>query len=235
VLVEQTRDRLLVGEVEREQRLVREDQRGLLDERLRDPQPLLLAAREAADRSIALGGGADRVECLVDSAPGRCVEPPEAEAVAVQPEPHEIACPQHYVAVEHALLRDVADVRAALCRGPAVDERAPGGGFEQAKQDPEERRLPRAVRAEDSEELGTLELEAQVVPEHAVAEAEAELLDGEDAHPPNARASARTWSSCHCWNVRCGGSVSVTPTTGMPAAVASFRMPEVIGDVVWLL
>ena len=42
----------LVREVEREQRLVGEQQRGIGDERLRDAQPLLLAAREPADRRV---------------------------------------------------------------------------------------------------------------------------------------------------------------------------------------
>ena len=50
--------------------------------------------------------------------------------------------------------------------------------------------------------------------QRALAEAERQVVDADDAHLARAAASARAWSSCHCWKVRCGGSVSVTGTTG---------------------
>src|SRR5581483_4817183 len=139
------------------------------------------------------------------------------------------------VAVEHALLRNVADARAQLGRRPPVDEGAARGRLQEPEEDAKQRRLAGAVRAEHREELVALELEREVVPEHALAEAQAEPLDRDDAHRPSACASARTWLSCHAWNVRCDGRVSAMPTVGTPACSASSRMRAVTGDVAWLL
>ena len=138
--------------------------------------------------------------------------------MAVEPEPHEVAAAQDEVAVEDALLRHVADPVAALARRAAVDHDAPGARLEQPEQDADQRRLAGAVRAEDGEELAVLELEAEPFEERALAEAEREVVDRDDAHRASAAASARACASCHCWKVRCGGSVSRHRTTGMPAA-----------------
>ena len=87
---------------------------GIGDERLRDPQPLLLAAREPADRRVGVRGRPDLGERGVDARAILRPEAPEAPAVAVEPEPHEVAAAQDDVAVEDALLRHVADPAAAL-------------------------------------------------------------------------------------------------------------------------
>ena len=89
--VEKAGDRVLVGEIEREQRLVGEHERGIRDERLGDPQALLLAAREPADRSVRVGTCADAGERSVDACPSRSVEPADAPAMAVEPQPDEVA------------------------------------------------------------------------------------------------------------------------------------------------
>jgi hypothetical protein len=57
--------------------------------------------------------------------------------VAVESEADELASPQREVAVEHLLLRDVADAAAALARRAAVDADAPCRRLEQAEQDPQ--------------------------------------------------------------------------------------------------
>ena len=70
-LVDQSGDGALVGEVEREQRLVAQQHLGVADERLRHPQPLLLAAGEPPHRRVRVGGAADRLERRVHPrAPG---------------------------------------------------------------------------------------------------------------------------------------------------------------------
>src|SRR5262249_47592843 len=101
--------------------------------------------------------------------------------------------------------------------------------------DAEQRGLPRAVGPEDGEELATLEFEAEPVEERALAEAEREVVDRDDAHLTKAASSARACPSCHCWKVWPAGSVSRTGTTGMPARSAAERSCAVMGDRAWLL
>ena len=105
VRVEQARDDRLVGEVEREKRLVGEQEHGLRDERLRDAQPLLLAAGEPADRRVGIRRRSDLVERPVDARALVRRQPAGAPAVAVEPESDEISSAQREVTVEDALLR----------------------------------------------------------------------------------------------------------------------------------
>src|SRR5439155_24716763 len=203
------------------------------DERLRDAQPLLLAAREPADGRIRVRRRADLVERGVDAGAILGAEAPEAPAVAVATEPHEVASAQDDVAVEDTLLRHVADAVAALLRRASLHHDAAGGRLEQPEQDAEQRRLAGAVRPEDGQQLALLELEAEPFEQGAVAEPEREVVDCDDAHPARAAASARAWPSCHCWNVRCGGSVALTGTTGMPAVWAAARRRGVTGGMSW--
>ena len=233
--VEQVDDAALGREVEGEQRLVGEDQHRVGDERLRDAQPLLLAAREPADGRIRVRRRADLVERGVDAGAILGAEAPEAPAVAVETEPHEVASAQDDVAVEDTLLRHVADAVAALLRRASLHHDAAGGRLEQPEQDAEQRRLARAVRPEHGQQLAPLELEAEPFEQGAVTEPECEVVDGDDAHRARAAASARAWPSCHCWKVRCGGRVSVTGTTGIPASCAAARNRAVMGETAWLL
>src|SRR5207248_11588768 len=103
-------DGLLVRGVERKQRLVGEDERRFRDKSLRDPEPLLLSAGKEAHRSVAVRGCADRLERAFDLSFRSGVEPAETEPMAVEPEPHEVARAKRDVALEDALLRDVADL-----------------------------------------------------------------------------------------------------------------------------
>ena len=106
--------------------------------------------------------------------------------------------------------------------------------LEDAEQDPDQCALARAVRAEHCEELAALELEVEPREQPALAEANAEAADGDDAHA-SARASACTSASCHDCQVWPAGSVSVTGTIATPAARAAARTRDVIGDTAWLL
>ena len=102
---------------------------------------------------------------------------PLPEAMAVEPEPHEVASAQGQIAIEGALLRHVPHVLPAFARRPAVHEHASRRRLEQAEQDPDQGRLARSIRAEHCEELAGLQLEAEVLPEDAPVEAQAEGLD----------------------------------------------------------
>src|SRR5581483_5363075 len=206
------------------------------DERLRDAEPLLLAAGKDADRGVRVPRGSDLRERGVDPGCTGRVEAAEPPAVAVDPEPHKVAAAQRKVAVEDPLLGDVADPVAALAGRAALDCDAAGAGLEQAEQDAHEGGLARPVRAEDGEQLARLELEAQALEQRASAEAECEALRRDDAHlRPSAAASARACASCQRWNVRPGGNVSDTGTMGIPAPLAAARRFAVMGETAWLL
>ena len=75
-------DALLVGRVERDQRLVEQQQPRPAEQRLAEQQALALAAREFADRAARQVARVDVIERPVDFAPRRLVEPGEAEARA---------------------------------------------------------------------------------------------------------------------------------------------------------
>ena len=150
--------------------------------------------------------------------------------MAVEAEPHEVAAAQDDVAVEDALLRHVADAVAALLRRASLDHDAARARLEQPEQDADQRRLAGAVRPEHREQLAPLELEVEPFEQRAVAEPERQVVDCDDAHLASAAASARACASCHCWKFRCGGSVSVTGTTGMPAFCAAARSRAVMGE-----
>jgi hypothetical protein len=83
-------------------------------------------------------------------------EPSETPAVAVETEPHEIPSPHRQVALEHALLRDVADPRPLLGGRRALDLDPAGRRREQPEHDPDQRRLAGAVRPEYGEQLAAL-------------------------------------------------------------------------------
>ena len=151
----------LVGQVEAVQRLVQQQQPGPRGERLRDQQPLLLAAGELADRPVGVGGGADQVDHLVDPrAPrsrGRWSAPRrqrDAPAGAVETEPDDVDAADPQPRVEAAPLGQVADLaRCASPGGSPSTLSAAGGQRQQAEHDLDQRRLPDAVRPEHGDEL----------------------------------------------------------------------------------
>ncbi len=113
--VDQLADRLLVREVEREQRLVAQQHPRIADQRLRDPQPLLLASRQQPEGRRCVTLRADRPDRGVDARTGRGGGEREAAPVAVEPEPHEIAAADRQVRGRR---------RAAAARSRRRDSRA---------------------------------------------------------------------------------------------------------------
>ncbi len=162
-VVDELDDRLLVREVERQQRLVAQQHLAVADERLRDAEALLLTAREQTDRRIGVGLGADRRGSRRrPRAPARVPER-QAAPMTVEPEAHEIATADREDAVERMLLRHVPDVVTPPLRRPAVDlhvaVRQPG----QTEQYAQQRRLARAVRAEHRDELPRRDVEIEML------------------------------------------------------------------------
>ncbi len=114
-------DLLLVVQVQAGQRLVAEQELRVPDQGLRDPQALLLATRQAADRRIGVrrcGYGPDR---RVDATAHRGVGQPHPPAIPVHAELHEIAAANGQVGVEALVLGHVADARIAASGGMAQD------------------------------------------------------------------------------------------------------------------
>ena len=117
--VEQVDDRPLRRQVEREQRLVGQEQGRVGDERLGDPQALLLAAGEPPHRELGVRGRADGRKRACNALVGRPRVQSEAPPVAVQAEPDEVATAHRRIAVKRALLGDVPDLRPGRGRRPA--------------------------------------------------------------------------------------------------------------------
>ena len=124
-------------EVEAEQGLVAEQQPGIADQGLGDPEPLLLATREPADGQVGECLGAHLGEGRVDPAPGLRPRPAEAPTGALDAECDEVAAAQREVLVEVAPLRHIADpaVAPAWCTAEDFDRPA---RRQQAQQDLEE-------------------------------------------------------------------------------------------------
>ena len=110
VTVEEGHDCLLGGGVEREQRLVAQQQPRGACQRLGDPQPLLLPARQQPDRRPRIGGCADRGDGVVDPAGAG---PRQAAPVPVDTELDQVPAADRQAGVENPLLGDVADLGAA--------------------------------------------------------------------------------------------------------------------------
>ena len=122
-----------------------------MDEPERDVEPALHAARVAPDDPVGGVRDPDEVEQLVDAA---------AEHVprhALDPALEQEVLTAGRLAVDARLLRDVADRPPHAVRLAddvvAGDERAAGIRLRQRRQDPHRRRLPRAVRPEQAEDL----------------------------------------------------------------------------------
>ena len=202
--VDEVRDDLLVGQVEGEQRLVAEQHRGVADQRLRHPQPLLLAAGEPSDRGVGVVPRPHRLQRRPHpfAAHGPAAQP-DAEAVAVEAEADEVAGAQRQVLRERLLLRHVADGLAAARGRLPPDQHLPRVQRLQPQEHPQQRGLAGSVGAQHGEELTGRDVEVEALPQGALAEAQcgAAQRDRCRAHPgrhvghhaSNAAASASTW------------------------------------------
>jgi hypothetical protein len=131
--------------------LVEEEDARPVDESERDVEAPLHPARVAAHDAIRRVDDPDQLEQLVDAGAqvvaGEALDPPLE---------HEVLSPGR-LAVDARLLRDVADRAADAVRLPdrvvAGDERAAGVRLRQRRQHADGRRLARAVRAEQAEDL----------------------------------------------------------------------------------
>src|SRR5207247_8326121 len=139
-------------------------------QRLGDPEALLLPAREQADRRIRVARGSDLGERTLDTSSSGRAGKREPQAVTVEPKPHEVAPAEREVPVEDPLLRDVADRRAAALRLASEHLGATRREPLQAEQNAQQGALAGAVGPEHGQEFIRADLEVEGLPEAALAE-----------------------------------------------------------------
>ena len=223
-------DLALVAQVEVRQRLVAEQELRVADEGLGDAQALLLAARQAPDR--AHPRTAVPRPTRSPSATRRAtrpIRPADAPAVAVEPEPDEVAAAQRQVPVEGLVLGHVPDAGLPRRGGCPRTSTEPLLSAVRPSTTRRSEVLPDPFGPRIATKLPSLEGERQVVPDLPAAEGEAwRARSGRPArspaHEPFARAcsSSFIWASCHAWYVVVlrAASSRPRPTTGMPLATA---------------
>src|SRR5581483_11566665 len=164
-------------DVERDRRLVEDEQLGVRDEREREAHPLRLAAGEPLGELAGEPGEAGELERLVD---------PERVRVERRDELHELAdaeVPDEAAGLEHRGDEAGAD---RLGRRPAEDRDAAAVGLEQPEHEVDGGRLPGPVRPEQRHRLAALD--AQVDAAHGVHLAVRldDLLELDARHDPQA-------------------------------------------------
>ena len=159
--------------------LVHEVHVGVLDERAREEDALLLPAGELRDLAARVIGHADLPErahrglALGGAGP---LEPAEA---AVEPHHHHVQHARREVPVDGAALRDVGHALPLLLVRAAVDERLPGRGVDEPEHGLDERRLARAVRPHDGHEHALRHHEVDVPQHRLVAVGHGEVVHGD--------------------------------------------------------
>ena len=193
-LIDDRGDLALPPRIERQERLVEQDEAWVAQEALRDAKPLLLAAREQADRDVGEGARPDGIERAVHGRSGRSAGKRESVARAGQPELDELAPADRQIPVEAAMLRDVAHRPEGLAWLGATDRRRPRARSQLSEEHLEQGRLARAVRPEDGDELAGLHGEVKPAKDRSRAVARAQIVQldhGHGAHvlTPSAAAS----------------------------------------------
>src|SRR5205823_92330 len=133
----------------------------VVHQRRRERQALLPSAGERAGETVAI-----RLDVRELDGPLDALAPLRSTKAIDRAEEVEVLL-HGQIAVKRESLRDVADVAAhlfAFARDvETVDDGAPGGGNEQPAEDADQRRLARAVRAEEAEDLPARYLQRHVV------------------------------------------------------------------------
>jgi hypothetical protein len=166
--------------VEVGQWLIKEKEFGLTDERVRNQDPLLLAARKAAHSAIGEVLGVDVAEDLVDPFMLLLGAPPEAETMTIQPEGHKITRPQRHIWIQYHLLRDVAHGSASSGQGRSQHTDLPCAGPLKAEDNPQECGLADSVGTNKSCELSSMNFEGDAVENFPTREGKSDVVDFEN-------------------------------------------------------
>ena len=134
-------DCLLVGEIEAGERLIAQEQGGVVGKGLADAQPLLLAPGEEADGAVGVCLGAHVAQQPVDALAVAAAAHRQSEARAVHTELDEVARTKARVGRQRAGLGDVADRRVAAAHRPTGDGDRAGAERLQPEDRAQQRRL----------------------------------------------------------------------------------------------
>ena len=138
-------------------RLIEEQDLRIVDQGVRQAQPLLHPAREGLDVVVAAVGEVDQLQEVADRPPSLRRRQPVAapEEVQVLPDLHVVVDPEH---VRHEP-EDASDLVGVPRDRPAGDLGDTGRGLQERGEDPERRRLAGAVRPDEAEDLAGLDVE----------------------------------------------------------------------------
>ena len=120
-------------------------------------------------------------------------------------------------------------MRAARIASEDVD--LARGRREQSEREAQQRRFARAVAADDADEFARGDREREAFENAAVTATEADVREAKGFHAAAATV-ARNSPSSHVWRLVPAGNVSVTDTTGTPAARATASKRVVLGSTV---
>ena len=194
-LFEQAGQRFLGFDVDTGGRLVQDEQRRLAGERLGDERPLLLAARQRAQRDVGAVAEPDPLDRLGDDG---AVAPAQRSEQAAGSQPargHDLAHRRGRVDAELRALGEVAERGATRepRRRLAEEESLARRWTLEPERQPHQRRLAAAVRPCDRNELARLDGEADVLDDRltaVVGERDVAELD-RYRHPRASRSAAR--------------------------------------------
>jgi hypothetical protein len=146
--------------VEVGERLVHQQRVGLTHDRAAHRDPLPLPAGELARLALEQAGEAEHLRRRADAIPDLLLLQP------VQPEPEAHVVVDGHVRVEGVVLEDhrhVPVLRIDLVDALAADPDLARGGLLEPGRDPQHRRLPRAGRPDQHDELAVLDREVELL------------------------------------------------------------------------
>ena len=140
----------------------------------RQEQASLLAAGHVDDARLDVAGHADAADQFIGAGKQIASARPKKRPATVAALPHDLQAAQGIVRLQRHLLGHVADARRGAV--PSLPTDVARRGMEQPHQQPEKRRLPAAIGADDAEELPRVERERDVPEDRASAQVERDLL-----------------------------------------------------------
>jgi hypothetical protein len=179
LLLDHGEDDLLGGGIDPVERLVEQEQVGLLRECSREEHPLLLAAGELADLGPRLGRETDPIQHPVDDRVIPPPRPPEPPGAGVASHQDDLPHGDGKRPVHHLPLRHVGDPRALERRGPPEQRDAPPEKRDQAQDRLEERALTASVGTDDSDDVPPPDLGPDVAQDHLRAVCDGHVAENE--------------------------------------------------------
>ena len=189
-----------MARVQAHQRLVQQQQTGLAHQRLRQHQPLPLAAGGFGQGAPGQGARAYQIQHTVHLRAARLPESGQAEPVAIDHAAHELRPTQPHAGDGGAGLRHVANRRVAAGSRLAQHAQTAACQRQQAEDGAHQRGLAGAVRSQHAHELPLGDRQADVGEDRAGAQHEAGAVQFDRGHGGGrARSTAFSSPNSHVW------------------------------------